>query len=92
MKHNMRLSQGGHEQIGADDNPSLNYWTAAEEDVTLALGIAVELLASADCNGVTRWMDGNKKGQAAIDVAGLILAQRRFYIEGASKSLIEEMI
>lgn len=92
MKHNMRLSHGGHEQANEDDFPSLDYWDAAKDDVGCAIRSAENMLASADCNGVTRWTDGNKKNQAVIKLAEMILSQRRFYIEGAIQSIGEEMI
>ena len=92
MKHNMRLTHGGHQQDTADNKNGLVYWSAAEEDVQTAILAAGEIFADHDCLDIRRYMDGAEKGQAIIGIAGLILQQRRFYIEGGTKSIIEEMI
>lgn len=92
MTYNIRLDRGGHDQAIEDDFPSLTYWDAAKDDVASAVMSAEHLLGTPDFDRTRRWLDGADRGQAVIKLADLILTQRRFYIEGASQSLVEEMI
>jgi hypothetical protein len=91
MKHNMRLSHGGHEQANEDDFPSLDYWDAAKDDVGCAIRSAENMLDTVDFKKIRQFMSGPERSQSIIKLAEMILAQRRFYIEGASQSIVEEM-
>ena len=92
MKHNMRLTHGGHEQPNQDDCPSLDYWDTARDDIGCAIRAAENMLNGEDFKNIKQYMSGVERAQTVINIAEMILAQRRFYIEGASQSIGEEMI
>jgi hypothetical protein len=85
MKQNIRLEHGGHEQAHKDDMPSMDFWTAAEEDISCAVMASATMLGTSDFDKVRQFTNGADRSKMIIKLAELILEQRRFYIAGEPK-------